>query len=397
MDQKDPVVIVSAKRTPIGAINGLLKPLRCAELGAHAIKSVLENSKIAADKIDQVIMGCVLGAGIGQAPARQAALGAGLPKKVAACTVNKVCGSGLQAVMLAHDQIFSGSGEVFVAGGMESMTNAPYLLLKAREGYRYGHGELIDHVVRDGLEDAYSPGCAMGLLAESAAAKYNLARDQQDEFAKESFLRARKAGEQGKFKEEIAAITLVNPKTKEQTVVEQDEAPYKPNLERIPTLKAVFKEGGTITAGNASSNADGAAAVLMMRASKAQELSLRPIAKIVGHASHSQEPEWFSVAPIDAIRKLMNKVNWEYNSVDLFEINEAFAVSTMAAIQELKLSNGKVNINGGACALGHPIGASGARVLVTLIHALRQVRGKRGVASLCIGGGEAVALAIEVL
>ncbi|MFA5488278.1 MAG: acetyl-CoA C-acyltransferase [Candidimonas sp.] len=390
----DPIVIVSVARTPMGSMLGGLSGLAAHELGAVAIKAAVERAGVPADSVNEVIMGNVLQAGQGQAPARQAAIGAGLPLGVGCTTIHKVCGSGLKAAMFAHDLLVAGSAEVVVAGGQESMSNAPYLLLRGRQGYRYGHSTVYDHMALDGLEDAYQRGTAMGVFAESCAGKYSFTREQQDEFALESLRRARAATEDGSFKWEIAPVTIAGRKG--DTVIDTDEAPTKAMPEKIPTLKPAFKKDGTITAANASSISDGAAAVVMMRESTAKKLGAKPLARVVGHCQHSQEPEWFTTAPVGAIQKLLDKNGWKAGDVDLYEINEAFAVVTMAAMADLKIPHDKVNIHGGATALGHPIGASGARLLTTLVGALRKTGGKRGIASLCIGGGEAVALAIEM-
>ncbi len=389
------IVIVSAARTPMGGMMGSLSGLAAHELGAIAIKAAVERAGIAGDVVQEVIMGNVLQAGQGQAPARQAALGAGLPKGVACSTLHKVCGSGLKAVMLAHDIIKAGSADVVVAGGQESMSNAPYLLLKGRQGYRYGHSTVYDHMAMDGLEDAYQRGTAMGVFAEDCASKYSFTREQQDAFSLESLRRARQATEDGSFKWEIAPVTVKGRKG--DTVIDTDEAPAKAMPEKIPTLKPAFKKDGTITAANASSISDGASALVVMSASKAKELGAAPLARIVAHTQFSHEPQWFTTAPVGAIQKLLDKAGWKTGDVDLYEINEAFAVVTMAGMADLKIPHDRVNVHGGATALGHPIGASGARLLTTLIGALRKTGGKRGIASLCIGGGEAVALAVEML
>lgn len=388
------IVIVAAARTPMGGMMGSLSGLAANELGAIAIKAAVERAGIAGDAIQEVIMGNVLQAGQGQAPARQAALKAGLPKSVACSTLHKVCGSGLKAVMLAHDILKAGSAEVVVAGGQESMSNAPYLLLKGRQGYRYGHSTVYDHMAMDGLEDAYQRGTAMGVFAEDCASKYTFTREQQDAFSLESLRRARQATEDGSFKWEIAPVTVKGRKGDQ--VIDTDEGPAKAMPDKIPTLKPAFKKDGTITAANASSISDGAAALVVTTASKAEALGVKPLARIVAHSQFSHEPEWFTTAPVGAIQKVLDKAGWKAGDVDLYEINEAFAVVTMAAMADLKLPHDRVNIHGGATALGHPIGASGARLLVTLIGALRKTGGKRGVASLCIGGGEAVALAVEL-
>jgi len=391
----DPVVIASVARTPMGGMMGCLSGLAAHELGTVAIRAALERAGVAADAVDEVIMGNVLQAGQGQAPARQAALGAGLPLHAGCTTIHKVCGSGMKAAMFAHDLLVAGSANVVVAGGQESMSNAPYLLLRGRQGYRYGHSTVYDHMALDGLEDAYQRGTAMGVFAEDCAAKYTFTREQQDAYALESLRRARTASEDGSFAWEIAPVTIAGRKG--DTVIDTDEAPSKAMPDKIPTLKPAFKKDGTVTAANASSISDGAAALVMMRASTAQSLGVAPIARVVGHSQHAQEPAWFTTAPVGAMQKLFDKTGWTAQDVDLYEINEAFAVVTMAAMQELNLPHAKVNIHGGATALGHPIGASGARLITTLIGALRKTGGKRGVASLCIGGGEAVALAVEML
>ena len=391
----DPVVIVSVARTPMGGMMGSLSGLAANQLGAVAIKAAVERAGIDPQQVQEVIMGNVLQAGQGQAPARQAALGAGLPKSVACTTIHKVCGSGMKAAMFGHDLLLAGSADVVVAGGQESMSNAPYLLLKGRQGYRYGHSTVYDHMALDGLEDAYQRGTAMGVFAEDCASKYSFTREQQDEFSLESLRRARAATEDGSFKWEIAPVTVAGRKG--DTIVDTDEGPTKAMPEKIPTLKPAFKKDGTITAANASSISDGAAALVMMRASTAEKLGVKPLARVVAHSQHSHEPEWFTTAPVGALKNLFAKTGWQPEDVDLYEINEAFAVVTMAAMNELNLPHDKVNVHGGATALGHPIGASGARLLVSLIGALRKTGGKRGMASLCIGGGEAVAMALEML
>ncbi|MES0872552.1 acetyl-CoA C-acyltransferase [Sinimarinibacterium thermocellulolyticum] len=391
----DPVVITAVARTPMGGMLGVLSPFSGAELGARAIKAAVERSQLAADAVDEVIMGCCLPAGQGQAPARQAARGAGLVDSTGALTINKMCGSGMKAVMLAHDLLLAGSNRVMVAGGMESMTNAPHLLTRARGGYRYGHGELLDHMALDGLEDAYEKRTPMGIFAERTAEVYGFTREQQDTFAIASLERAQRASEDGSFAFEITPVQ-VKGKTGVETI-DKDEQPAKGRADKIPTLKPAFKKDGTITAANASSISDGAAALTLMRASEAQRRGIAPLARIVAHASHSRLPAEFTIAPVYAISEVLKKAGWNVADVDLWEINEAFAVVTMAAMQDLELPHAKVNVHGGACALGHPIGASGARIITTLIGALKKTGGKRGVASLCIGGGEAVALAIEML
>jgi acetyl-CoA C-acetyltransferase len=392
---KDPIVIVAVARTPMGAFQGELKGFAAPELGAAAIRAAVERAKIKPEDVQEVLMGCVLPAGQGQAPARQASLGAGLPLAAGCTTVNKMCGSGMKAAMLAHDALLSGSAEIIVAGGMESMTNAPYLLPKARSGLRMGHGQVIDHMFYDGLEDAYDKGRLMGTFAEDCAQKYSFSRQSQDEFAIASLKRAQTANTDGSFAWEITPIAV--KAGKDQKFIELDEQPFKANLEKIPTLKAAFRKDGTVTAANSSSISDGAAALVMMRRSSAGKRGLTPLATVIGHATHAQEPALFTTAPVGAINKLLHKTNWKASEVDLYEINEAFAVVTMAAMKEHGLPHEKVNVHGGACALGHPIGASGARILVTLIGALRKRGLKRGVASLCIGGGEATAMGVELV
>ncbi len=390
----DPVVIVSAARTPMGAFQGELKDFAAPQLGAAAIRAAVERAGIQADQVQEVIMGCVLPAGQGQAPARQASIVAGLPLSTGCTTVNKMCGSGMKAAMLAGDLLAAGTNEVMVAGGMESMTNAPYLLPKARSGYRMGHQQVIDHMFLDGLEDAYDKGKLMGSFAEDCAGKYGFTREEQDKFAIASLERAQAASKNGAFAWEITPLAINTGKN--ERFMEQDEPPFKANFEKIPTLKPAFRKDGTVTAANSSSISDGAAALVMMRRSTAEKLGLAPLALVVGHSTHSQEPGWFTTAPVGAIKKLFDATGWSAGKVDLYEINEAFAVVTMAAMKEHGLPHDKVNIHGGACALGHPIGASGARIIVTLIGALRKIGGKRGIASLCIGGGEATAMAIEI-
>jgi acetyl-CoA C-acetyltransferase len=391
---KDPVVIVSAARTPMGAFQGELKGFAAPELGAAAIRAAVERAKIRPEDVQEVIMGCVLPAGQGQAPARQASLGAGLPFGTGCTTVNKMCGSGMKAAMFANDLLLSSSSQIIVAGGMESMTNAPYLLPKARAGLRMGHSQVIDHMFYDGLEDAYDKGRLMGSFAEDCASKYQFSRQAQDEFAIASLNRAQKANHDGSFAWELTPLAI--KVGKDEKFIENDEQPFKVNLAKIPTLKPAFSREGTVTAANSSSISDGAAALVMMRRSTAEKRGLAPLAVVVGHSTHAQEPGWFTTAPVGAMRKLFEKINWMPQQVDLYEINEAFAVVTMAAMKEHGLPHDKVNVHGGACALGHPIGASGARILVTLIGALRKQGGRRGMASLCIGGGEATAMAIEL-
>ena len=390
----DPIVIVSCARTPMGAFQGELKSFAAPELGAAAIRAAVERAKVQPDEVQEVIMGCVLPAGQGQAPARQAAIGAGLPLAVGCTTVNKMCGSGMKAAMFAHDLLSAGSAEIIVAGGMESMTNAPYLLPKARGGYRMGHAQVIDHMFYDGLEDAYDKGRLMGTFAEDCAQKYAFSREAQDEFALRSLERAQRANKEGWFAWELTPLAI--KAGKEEKFVELDEQPFKANLQKIPTLKPAFRKDGTVTAANSSSISDGAAALVLMRRSSAERRGLAPLAVVVGHSTHAQEPGWFTTAPVAAIRKLFERTGWNAKGVDLYEVNEAFAVVTMAAMKEHDLPAEKMNVHGGACALGHPIGASGARILVTLIGALRKYGLKRGVASLCIGGGEATAMAVEL-
>ena len=395
MSEKENIVITGMARTPMGAFQGTLKDASCAELGAASIRAALERSRVGADEVSETIMGCVLPAGQGQAPARQAALGAEMPLSVCCTTVNKMCGSGMKSTMLAHDLLLGGEERILVAGGMESMTNAPYLLPRARSGMRLGHGEVVDHMFLDGLEDAYDRGKLMGTFAEATAGRYGFSREAQDEFAIRSLTRAKKAIEEGIFKEEIVPVTIKGRKG--DTVVETDETPLKANLEKIPTLKPAFAKDGTVTPANSSSISDGAAALVLMRESTSEKRGIRPIARILGHTEHAHEPAWFTTAPVTAIKKLLEKLEWNAGDVDLYEINEAFAVVTMAAISELELDPEKVNVHGGACALGHPIGASGARIIVTLLAALKHHGQRRGLASLCIGGGEATALAVELI
>ena len=395
MKNNDPIVIAGMARTPMGGFQGVLREVSAPELGSFAIRAALERSELQADDIDEVLMGCVLPAGMGQAPARQASLGAGIPNAAGCTTVNKMCGSGMKTTMMAHDALRAETNEIMVAGGMESMTNAPYILQKARSGQRLGHGEMSDHMFLDGLEDVYEKGTLMGVFAERTAKSYGFTREEQDEFAIRSLTRAKTAIEDGSFKEEITPVSFQDRKGK--TVVEQDEQPLSANLEKIPSLRPAFEKEGTVTAANSSSISDGAAALVMMSESTAKKKGLTPLARILGHSSFAQSPDWFTTAPIGAIKKLLEKVGWATNDVDLFEINEAFATVTMAAMKDLDLPAEKVNIHGGACALGHPVGASGTRILVTLISALRKYDKTRGVASLCIGGGEATAMAVEVL
>ncbi|MFG1402541.1 acetyl-CoA C-acyltransferase [Xanthobacter sediminis] len=395
MTASDPIVIVGAARTPMGGFQGDLKDVNASTLGAAAIGAALERAGVAPDQVEEVVFGCVLPAGQGQAPARQAGLGAGLPLSAGATTVNKMCGSGMKAAMFAHDLLTAGSAGVVVAGGMESMTNAPYLLDRARAGYRMGHGRVLDHMFLDGLEDAYDKGRLMGTFAEDCAQEYQFTREAQDAFAIASLTKAQKAIIDGSFAAEIVPVTVKAGKA--ERVVASDEQPPKAKLDKIPTLKPAFREGGTVTAANSSSISDGAAALVLMRRSEAEKRGLTPLAAIAGHATHAQAPSLFTTAPVGAMRKLIEKTGWALGDVDLFEINEAFAVVPMVAIKDLALPAEKVNVHGGACALGHPIGASGARVMVTLLAALQKYGLKRGVASLCIGGGEATAVAIERL
>jgi acetyl-CoA C-acetyltransferase len=394
MSEKDPIVITAAQRTPMGGFQGVLGDMTAAQLGSTAIAAAVENSQLQPADIEEVIMGCVLPAGQGQAPARQAALGAELPLGTSCTTLNKMCGSGMKAVMVAHDTLLANSNQVMVAGGMESMTNAPYLLPKARGGLRMGHGNVLDHMFLDGLEDAYDKGRLMGSFAEDCASKYTFTREQQDAFAIESLTRAKAAIDAGHFATEIAACSVTNRRG--TTEVTTDEQPHKANIDKIPQLRPAFAKDGSVTAANASSISDGAAALVMMRRSEAERRGIAPLATILGHSSHAHEPNWFTTAPVYAMKNLLDKLGFTQSEIDLYEINEAFAVVTMAAMNELELPHEKVNVHGGACALGHPIGASGARILVTLIHALQQRGLNRGMASLCIGGGEATAVAIEL-
>lgn len=390
----DPIIIAGAARTAIGGFQGSFSTVTAPALGAEAIKAALEKTGIAAADVSEVLMGCVLPAGQGQAPARQAAIGGGLPKSVACTTVNKMCGSGMKTAMMAYEALHARPRDIIVAGGMESMTNAPYLLPKARSGMRLGHGQVYDHMFIDGLEDAYEPGRLMGTYAEDTAQHYQFTRADQDQFAITSLERAKRANDDGGFADEIVAVSVKAGKV--QTTVEKDEQPFAAKPEKIPQLKPAFREGGTVTAANSSSISDGAAALIMMRESEAARRGVTPFAKIIGTASHAQAPAWFTTAPIEAIRKLYEAIGWKAVDADLYEINEAFAVVTMAAMRDLGLAHDIVNVNGGACALGHPIGASGARILVTLLNALKRGGGKRGIAGICIGGGEATAIAVEL-
>jgi acetyl-CoA C-acetyltransferase len=391
---QDPVVIVGLARTPIGNFQGALSSVGAPKLGGAAIKAALDQAGVAPDTVDDVIMGCVLPAGMGQAPARQAALAGGIPISVGATTINKMCGSGMRATMMAADQVAAGSASIMVAGGLESMSNTPYLLDKARGGYRLGNGKIYDHMFVDGLEDTIDqPGKLMGSFAEDTAEKYQFTREQQDDFALTSLERAKKANEDGSFDDEITPVTV---KTRAgETTVSQDELPFTAKIEKIPQLKPAFREGGTVTAANSSAISDGAAALVLMRESEAEKRGLTPLARIVDYTTHSQESSWFTTAPIGAINKLFEKTGWSRDDVDLFEVNEAFAVVTMAAMKDIGIDHDRMNVHGGACALGHPVGASGARIIATLYYALAKNGLNRGVASLCIGGGEATAIGIE--
>ncbi|HEX2547279.1 MAG TPA: acetyl-CoA C-acyltransferase [Ramlibacter sp.] len=389
------IVIVGAARTPMGAFQGDFSSLAAHDLGGAAIKAAVERAGISADAVGEVLFGNCLMAGQGQAPARQAAFKGGLPKSSGAVTLSKMCGSGMKAAMFAHDMLLAGTHEIMVAGGMESMTNAPYLLLKGRGGYRMGHDKVYDHMMLDGLEDAYEPGRSMGTFGEDCAAKYKFSREAQDAFAMASVKRAQEATQSGAFAAEITAVTV---KTRAgESVISTDEGPGKVKLDKIPTLRPAFKKDGTITAASSSSINDGAAALVMMTESTARRLGVKPLARIVGHATHAQEPEWFTTAPVGATQKLLARTGWKVADVDLWEVNEAFAVVPMALMAELGVKHDIVNVNGGACALGHPIGASGARIMVTLLHALKARGGKRGIATLCIGGGEGTAVALELV
>ena len=392
---QDPIVIVSAARTPMGSFQGAFANLAAHDLGGAAIKAAIERAGIAPELVTEVLFGNCLLAGQGQAPARQAAFKGGLPKSAGAVTLSKMCGSGMRAAMFAHDMLLAGSHEVLVAGGMESMTGAPYLLQKGRAGYRMGHDRIFDHMMLDGLEDAYEPGRSMGTFGEDCAAKYHFTREQQDNFAIASVQRAQNAIQSGAFKAEITPVTVKDRKG--ERVVDTDEGPGRIKTDKIPSLKPAFKKDGTVTAASSSSINDGAAAMVLMRESTAKKLGCKPLARIVSHATHAQEPEWFATAPIGATEKALKKAGWKVDDVDLWEINEAFAVVPMALMHDMKVPHEKVNVNGGACALGHPIGASGARIMVTLIHALKAQGKKKGLATLCIGGGEATAVALEVL
>jgi len=389
----DPIVIVGMARTPMGSFQGTLSAVPAAELGSVAISAALERAGVSTDDVNEVIMGCVLQAGQGQAPARQASIGAGIPNTVGATTINKMCGSGMKATMFGNDLIDAGSAGIVVSGGLESMTNAPYLLPKARGGFRMGHGEVKDHMFLDGLEDAYDKGKLMGVFAENTAEKYQFTREQQDQFAIRSLERGKKANEDGSFEAEMAPVTVKTRKG--ETVVDRDEQPFNAAIDKIPTLRPAFKKDGTVTAANSSSISDGASALVLMRRSEAEKRGLTPLATIRAHATNAHEPEWFTTAPVGAITKVLEKSGWSKDDVDLWEVNEAFAVVTMAAMKEHGLPAEKVNIHGGACAMGHPIGSSGSRIITTLIGGLQKHDLKRGVATLCIGGGEATAIAIE--
>lgn len=389
------IVIVGMSRTPMGGFQGDFASVTAPELGSVAIKGALERSNLAPEDIDQVYMGCVLPAGIGQAPARQASIGAGLPLGTACTTVNKMCGSGMETVIMASNALKAGSANVMIAGGMESMSNSPYILPKMRGGARIGHTDVKDHMFIDGLEDAYDKGRLMGTFAESTAEKYSFSRQEQDEFALTSLARAKEAIEKGHFKSEISPVTVKSRKG--ETIIDTDEQPGKARPEKIPTLRPAFAKDGTVTAANSSSISDGASALVMMTANEAEKRGLKPVARIVGHSVHAQESCWFTTAPVGAMKKLYQKIGWNDADVDLYEINEAFAVVTMAAMKDLNISHDKVNVHGGACALGHPVGSSGSRIIITLIAALQTYGKKRGIASLCIGGGEATAVALEIL
>lgn len=394
MSESNDVVIVSAARTPMGGFQGVFSSVTAPELGAVAVKAAMDQAGMAEEQVDELLLGNVLSAGLGQAPARQVALGAGLDVSTRCTTISKVCGSGMMSILIAHDQIKAGSCEVIMAGGAESMTQSPYFIPKARGGFRLGHGEIKDHMFFDGLEDAYS-GRAMGSFAQETADQFGLTREQMDEYSIESLIRARKAVDEGYFDAEVVPVKVTTGKA--ESLVQVDEQPGKANPEKVPLLRPAFSKQGTITAANSSSISDGAAALLLMTSSRASALGLKPIARVVAHATHAQQPSEFTLAPIDSIRKLLSKAGWSLDDVDLFEINEAFAMVTMLAMKGLGISHDRVNVNGGACALGHPIGASGARIVVTLLHALKRLGKKRGVASLCIGGGEATSIAVEML
>ena len=391
----DNIVIVSAKRTPIGSFHGDLADLTATDLGSNVVKKNLEETNLEPEIIDEVIMGCVLPAGLGQAPARQVSIGANIPVTVGATTINKMCGSGMKAIMFGFDSILSGNNNIVVCGGIESMSNAPYILPKVRKGLRMGHNQVKDHMFLDGLEDAYDEGKLMGSFAEDTAEHYQFTREQQDSFSIESLEKAKNANEKGLFKDEI--VPLVVSKRKVTKVINKDEQPYKANIDKIPYLKPAFKKNGTVTAANSSSISDGASSVIIMKESIALEQGIKPLAKIITHSTNSHEPKWFTTAPIGAIKKVLEKANWKLKDVDLLEVNEAFAVVPMAVMKELNISRSILNINGGACALGHPVGASGSRIISTLIYNLKNNNLKKGIASLCIGGGEATAIALELI
>ena len=391
----DKVVIVSAKRTPIGSFQGNFESLKATELGSRVIEENINDISINPKEIDETIMGCVLPAGLGQAPARQAAMGAGIPSESGATTINKMCGSGMKSIMFGHDSIKSQQNNIVVAGGLENMTNAPYILAKARKGFRMGHSDVKDHMFLDGLEDAYEEGKLMGSFAEDTAEHYQFTREQQDNFAITSLERARKANEDGTFETEIVPIKVLNRKN--EIIINKDEQPFKSDITKIPTLRPAFRKNGTVTAANSSSISDGASSVILMLESEAQKRGIKPLARIIDHSTNSQEPKWFTTAPIGAIEKVLEKSGWKKTDVDLFEVNEAFAVVPMAVMKDIGISNDILNIYGGACALGHPVGASGARIVTTLINALKKNNLKKGVASLCIGGGEATALTLEII
>ena len=391
----DKVVIVSAKRTPIGSFQGNFESLKATELGSKVIEKNINDISINPKEIDETIMGCVLPAGLGQAPARQAAMGAGIPSESGATTINKMCGSGMKSIMFGHDSIKAKQNNIVVAGGLENMTNAPYILSKARRGFRMGHADVKDHMFLDGLEDAYEEGKLMGSFAEDTAEHYQFTREQQDNFAITSLERAKKANEDGTFEAEIVPIKVLNRKN--EIIINKDEQPFKSDITKIPTLKPAFRKNGTVTAANSSSISDGASSVILMLESEAQKRGIKPLARIIDHSTNSQEPKWFTTAPIGAIEKVLEKSGWKKTDVDLFEVNEAFAVVPMAVMKDLGISNDILNIYGGACALGHPVGASGTRIVTTLINALKKNNLNKGVASLCIGGGEATALTLEII
>ena len=393
--QKENIVIVSASRTPMGSFQGSLSKIPATTLGSIVIKKNLEDTKLSPADVDEVIMGCVLSAGLGQAPARQASIGAKIPPEVGATTINKMCGSGMKAIMIGNDSILAGNNNIVLAGGLESMSNAPYVLQKVREGIRMGHSLIKDHMFVDGLEDAYDKGKLMGCFAEDTAEYYQFTREEQDNFAIQSLERAKKATEKGIFKDEISPIEVVSKKHKE--VIDRDEQPFKSNINKIPLLKPAFKANGTVTAANSSSISDGSSSIMIMKETEAEKRSIKPLARIICHSTNSHQPNWFTTAPIGAIRKVLEKSNLKIGDIDLFEVNEAFAVVPMAVMKELSISDNILNINGGACALGHPVGASGARIVTTLINSLRKNNLKKGIASLCIGGGEATAMALELV